>query len=153
MRPCLAALCSVIAVTAVLATPGVASASQLIGRNASSVQLRVNARGEAMLSYTTAGKRMNVLAWGATNAVAPAMGTAQVQFRLDYAGGWGKYKRNLAKSFANTCRPYTGRSSRGSSRAAPRRTGAIGRCRAGSAGSRISDSTPGSRCRAPGRST
>jgi hypothetical protein len=103
-----AALSSILAMTAVLVAPGIASASQLIGRNASNVQLRVNARSEAMLSYTTAGKRMNVLAWGATNAVSPSMGTAQVQFKLDYAGGWGKYKRNLAKTFANTCQPYTG---------------------------------------------
>lgn len=107
MRIRLAALSLLVAVTALVA-PALASASQLIGRNASAVQLRVNTRGEALLSYTTAGKRVNVLAWGATNALAPQMGGTQVQFKLDYAGGWGKYRRNLAKGFANACRPYNG---------------------------------------------
>lgn len=91
-----------------LGSPGLASASQLIGRNASQLELRANVKGEALLSYTTNGKRFNVLAWGAMNAVAPTTGTQQTALRLDYAGGWGKYRRNLTLSFVNTCGPYTG---------------------------------------------
>lgn len=97
-----------VAVTAALLLPGVASASQLIGRNATNVQLKANARGEALLSYTASGKRVNVLAWGAMNAIHPAMGSQQLKFKLDYAGGWGKYKRNLARTFSSSCKPYAG---------------------------------------------
>ncbi|MFN8222158.1 MAG: hypothetical protein U0R50_02795 [Gaiellales bacterium] len=103
-----AVLGAVVATFALLALPGVASASQLIGRNATNVQLRVNQQGEALLSYSTAGKRVNVLAWGAINAAHPTLGAQQVKLKLDYAGGWGKYRRNLASSFRNACRPYTG---------------------------------------------
>ena len=60
------------------------------------------------MSYTARGKRWNVLAWGAVNAIAPALGAKQVDFKLDYSGGWGTYKKDVWKTFANTCSPYTG---------------------------------------------
>lgn len=85
-----------------------ASASQLIDRNAHGVTLRVNARGEALITYRAAGKLKHVLAWGAVNAIAPTPGRAQVAFKLDYAGGWGKYHRDYWKTFANACLPYSG---------------------------------------------
>ena len=107
MRIRLAAACLLIVAIA-LASPGLASASQLIGRNASDLQLRANAKGEAMLSYTSNGKRVDVLAWGAINAISPAMGSNQTALRLDYSGGWSKYGRSLARSFVSTCGPYTG---------------------------------------------
>src|SRR5262249_17027245 len=69
----------------------VAGASQLIDRNASDVRLLVNAKGEALISYRSHGREKHVLAWGALNAVASAPGAKQVAFKLDYAGGWGKY--------------------------------------------------------------
>jgi hypothetical protein len=34
--------------------------------------------------------------------------TPQVAFRLDYAGGWRKYGRQVWRGFADRCRPYDG---------------------------------------------
>src|SRR5262245_21108961 len=68
-----------------------ASASQLIDRNAVGVQLSVNAKGEALLTYKKGGKVMRVLAWGAVDAVSPTDDAPQTELKLDYAGGWGKY--------------------------------------------------------------
>ncbi len=34
-----------------------------------------------------------MLAWGAVDAVAPDPNVPQQQFKLDYAGGWGKYRK------------------------------------------------------------
>src|SRR5689334_7995805 len=61
---CLTALVSVL-------SAGPAAASQLIDRNATDVQLFVDAKGEAMLTYTAGGKTKHVLAWGAVNAIPP----------------------------------------------------------------------------------
>ena len=47
-----------------------ATASTLIDRNASGATIKVNAAGQALVSYTARGKRWNVLAWGAVNAMA-----------------------------------------------------------------------------------
>jgi hypothetical protein len=98
----------VLTTAALLAGP--ANASELIDRDAKDVRLQVNAQGEALLSYTKkdTGKQMNVLVWGAVNAIPPSKTTPQVAFKLDYAGGWGKYKRVVHKSFVNVCKPYTG---------------------------------------------
>jgi hypothetical protein len=86
-----------------------ADASQLIDRNATAVSLAVNARGEALVSYRAAGVLHHVLAWGAVNAVTPAPGTTQVAFRLDYAGGFGKYRdAGYWKRFGIGCARYTG---------------------------------------------
>jgi hypothetical protein len=88
--------------------PASASASELIDRNAGNVTLKVDGKGRALLGYTARGKRWNVLAWGAVNALAPTASRRQVQFKLDYSGGWGTYKRNVWKTFRNGCRPYDG---------------------------------------------
>jgi hypothetical protein len=101
-------LLTLLAVVAALSLPGSALGSQLIARDAKDVQLRVNAKGEALVSYTVKGKRWNVLAWGAINAVHPNPGVPQVAFKVDYAGGWGKYRKTLSRSFTNACRPYSG---------------------------------------------
>jgi hypothetical protein len=98
--------CAVVASLAAGASS--ASASDLIDRNAHGVSLRVNAKGEALITYTAAGKQKRVLAWGALNAIAPTRTRPQVSFRLDYAGGWGKYHRDYWKSFTNKCSAYTG---------------------------------------------
>lgn len=76
-----------------------AAASELIDRNASGVQLRVNGSGQALLSYTARGERRNVLVSGAVNAIHPAPGRAQVAFRTDYSGPAG---------FAGGCAQYDG---------------------------------------------
>ena len=65
-----------------------ASASIIIDRNPTVVSLQANTAGEALVSYTVHGKRMNVLAWGAVNAVAPSLDHLQSAFFLDYTGGY-----------------------------------------------------------------
>jgi hypothetical protein len=80
-------------VTVVLAAAAVpvAGASQLIDRDASDVQLLVNAKGEALLSYRAHGVEKHVLAWGAVDALPATAAARQLRLRLDYSGGWGKY--------------------------------------------------------------
>jgi hypothetical protein len=86
-----------------------AHASQLVDRNASAVSLSVDANGEAMITYEKAGRVEHVLAWGAENAIAPAVDAAQVAFRLDYSGGYGKYHLGRYWDAAGwVCLPYDG---------------------------------------------
>jgi hypothetical protein len=85
-----------------------ASASQLIDRNAKDVRLAVNAKGEALITFNDAGQAKHVLAWGAINAVAPTRAHAQVAFKLDYAGGWGRYHKLYYKTFGTQCGAYDG---------------------------------------------
>jgi hypothetical protein len=87
---------------------GTANASQLIDRNAHDVSLAVNAKGEALITYTAGGVTKHVLAWGAVNAIAPTQIRKQVAFDLDYAGGWGKYHREYWKTFNGSCAAYDG---------------------------------------------
>jgi hypothetical protein len=89
---------------------GNAQASErLADVDVSDVSLRVDALGEALVTYRTqAGSIRHVLAWGAENALAPNPEVPQATFRLDYAGGWGKYKRKVWLTFHDACRPYTG---------------------------------------------
>jgi hypothetical protein len=85
-----------------------AHASELIDRNASAVTLAVNDKGEALLSYRADGKLKRVLASGAVNAIPPTRGKKQVEFQLDYSGGYGKYKRNYWQTFGTACGGYDG---------------------------------------------
>jgi hypothetical protein len=85
-----------------------ANASQLIDRNATGVKLEVNTKGEALITYRAGGKVKHVLAWGAANAIAPTQSRPQVAFKLDYAGGWGKYHTDYWKTFKNACAAYDG---------------------------------------------
>src|SRR5215213_1087401 len=95
-------------VLAAVAAPSAMSA-QLIDRNAQGVHFAVNSRGEALLSYRARGKVRHVLAWGAMNADAPTPTRQQVAFKLDYTGGWGKYRDDgYWKTFVNTCARYDG---------------------------------------------
>jgi hypothetical protein len=97
------------AVTAAFAAfAATASASTLIDRNAHGVKLEVDAKGEALVSYTAGGKAKHVLAWGAVNAIAPTRTRKQVDFTLDYAGGWGKYHRDYWRTFTGSCGAYDG---------------------------------------------
>lgn len=93
---------------AALALTAVADASQLVARNAKGVKLAVNAKGQALLTYREGSRVRRVLAWGAINARHPRQGVPQIQFRLDYSGGWGTYGRAVWKNFPNACRPYDG---------------------------------------------
>jgi hypothetical protein len=95
----------------VLGAAGPASASKIIAGNASRIQLAVDSRGQALVTYRDNGRVRRLLAWGAIDArVRPASpsGLQQVKFSLDYAGGWGKYRRAIWKTFSNACRPYDG---------------------------------------------
>jgi hypothetical protein len=79
--------------------------------NIRDVSLRVNTKGEALLTYTRkSGAIRHVLIWGAVNAnnsSDPSL--RQVRFKRDYSGGWGKYHRaGYCKTFENACRPYEG---------------------------------------------
>jgi hypothetical protein len=85
-----------------------ANASQLIARDATSVRLQVNAKGQALVRYTANGKRVKLVAWGAIDARQPGPGVRQVSLRLDYAGGWGTYRRDVSKGFRNVCGRYRG---------------------------------------------
>lgn len=93
---------------ACLCAAGAASAAQLIDRNATGVKISIDTKGEALLTYRTGGAVKHVLVWGAVNALDPIAGTRQVKFRLDYAGGWGKYHTLYWKTFAGTCGKYDG---------------------------------------------
>jgi hypothetical protein len=88
--------------------PAPAAASELIDRNAKNVKLAVNEQGQALLTYQARGRTWRVLAWGAVDAIAPTPSRPQVKFRLDYAGGWGTYRKQVWRTFANACRAYDG---------------------------------------------
>jgi hypothetical protein len=90
-----------VALALLVLTPGAASASQLIDRDAGGVRLVVNARGQALLTYRAHGRWQRVVAWGAINARHPSRSVPQVQFRKDYSGrSWS--------SVSSGCRPYDG---------------------------------------------
>ena len=91
-----------------LAATGSARASQLVDRNARNVHLRVNAKGQALITYRTGRGLRRVLGWGAINSRPSASAGKQVSFRLDYSGGWGTYHRRLWQAFPDTCRRYDG---------------------------------------------
>jgi hypothetical protein len=95
---------------ACLALAGPAAASEpLSDLDARAPTLAVNARGEALVTYRRSGGRIRrVLVWGAVDARTPDSGLQQVRFRYDYAGGWGKYRRAVWRTFRNRCRPYDG---------------------------------------------
>jgi hypothetical protein len=97
-----------VAVAAAAIVAQTANASQLIDRNAHGIKLAVNGKGEALLSYTSSGRAKHVLAWGAVNALAPTTSRPQVAFKLDYAGGWGKYHKNYWQTFGKSCGKYDG---------------------------------------------
>jgi hypothetical protein len=96
------------ALFAALALPLGAGASNLLDRNAKHVKLQVDRRGNALVTYSAAGRVRHVLAWGALNARNPNPSVPQVHFKLDYSGGWGKYRKTYWKGFPNACRAYDG---------------------------------------------
>jgi hypothetical protein len=92
---------------------GSARASTLLGdRNVSNASIAVDARGIAVVTYTTsAGVQRHVLAWGAVNALAHQTSPTDVQtaFQFDYSGGWKSHQdANFWKKIKNVCKPYDG---------------------------------------------
>ena len=98
----------VAAILAAATLPDVAYASELIARNTSTERLVVSAEGKALLTFHSQGRLQRVLAWGALNAGMPTEAQPQGQFRIDYSGGWGTYRRPVWKTLRNTCGPYRG---------------------------------------------
>ena len=99
-----------LAVIGACVAAGTAAGSQPVGdRNVRNPTLQVNATGEALISYVREnGQPRHVLAWGAINARWPNATIPPTRFRFDHAGGWGKYGRQVWRSFRNACRPYDG---------------------------------------------
>jgi hypothetical protein len=96
-------------VLAVVGSP--ATGSELVqDANVSMVSLKVNGKGEALISYRRSdGRPRNVLVWGAVNARPPSPDVPQVRFKWDYAGGWGKHRDGKYWArFKDSCRPYDG---------------------------------------------
>src|SRR4051812_19127066 len=95
---------------ALVLAPAALGAEALSDVDVTNLTLAVNAKGEALLSYTrTNGQPRHVLAWGAVNALAPSADVPQVHFKWDYAGGWKKYRNaKYWKTFRNACKPYDG---------------------------------------------
>jgi hypothetical protein len=95
----------ILSTVAVAALAAPVQASQLIARDAHSVRLAVDVHGRALISYRSQGKSHRVLAWGAINAIAPTRARSQVEFHIDYSGGWGSSGKAVWRSFRNSCRP------------------------------------------------
>src|SRR5579872_55184 len=78
-----------------------AAASQVISTStATNIKLGVNDKGQAFVTYTQGGKTVQVLAFGAVNAVPPTPGGKQVAFTLDYSGGYTQFKGSLSQATA-----------------------------------------------------
>ena len=104
-----AALLSLVLAGSVAANP--AAASEYFGDlDVTFLSLKVNARGEALISYRKAnGARRDVLVRGAVNARAPDPQRPQVKFEMDYSGGWRMHgSAGYARSFRDKCRAYDG---------------------------------------------
>jgi hypothetical protein len=101
LREMKAAVPLIVAGSLALSIAGVASGSEIIDRNAQNVRLSVDGSGRALVSYSSRGRAMHVMAWGAVDARQPTSGRPQVAFRKDYSGRqW--------TSFKNQCRTYDG---------------------------------------------
>src|SRR6478735_5770298 len=87
-----------------------ARASEQFGDlDVSFLSLKVNDRGEALVTYrTTKGVVRHVYVWGAINAHAPSPNAPQVRFSYDYAGGLKRSGRQTWRAFADRCAPYAG---------------------------------------------
>ena len=78
-----------------------ASGSELVqDPNAALLSLKVNAKGEALLTYRRAdGRLRRVLAWGAVNARPPSAEIPQVRFRSSSGAapsGWPRWRTSPA---------------------------------------------------------
>jgi hypothetical protein len=92
-------LAACLATALIAAAP--AAASTIIDRNTTAADLQVNSKGEALVSYKAHGITARVLAWGAMNALAPTQARTQVNFKLDYSGGYqANYTANPARKAA-----------------------------------------------------
>jgi hypothetical protein len=89
-------------------TSGTAQASQILIRNAKYPSIAVwdrNGTQIAAVTYFTGRDWQHVLVWGAINARPPSPTIPQVQFKLDYSGGYGSFGTGFWKRVQshNTC--------------------------------------------------
>ncbi len=84
---------------ALVAVP-VAHGSNLVARNVTSIKLKVNKKGVALVQYKARGVQRNVLYWGAE-------GDFRQFFGYDRSGGAVSGRANWQK-FKNACGPYRG---------------------------------------------
>jgi hypothetical protein len=86
-----------------------ACASGRLDLNASAVRLAVSRDGgTALVTYRANGRVRHVLVWGAVNARQPSPASPQVRFRIDWTGGWARYRHTVWQRFGNACRRYDG---------------------------------------------
>ena len=104
----LTTLAALATLVACLGLPGTASASEKLTDNAANIQLQVDGKGHAVVSYSRAGRRWHAVVWGAMNARQPSKSVPQVSFRVDYSGGFKKLGYPLWKTIKNRCKPYDG---------------------------------------------
>ena len=107
-------LAAIIAVLTVVAIPATASASEIIDRNVSNVSLKAAANGQALISFNARGKRWNVLAWNAMNALQPTTARKQTEFKLDYRAGTGRTSATSGRPSGTPAPPMTAPSCSGS---------------------------------------
>jgi hypothetical protein len=89
-----------------LALAGTASAADRLAVNASGIRLAVSKDGKtALVTFSSGGAVRHVLVWGAVNALPPSETTPQVQFKLDFSGGWKTKRKLVWKTFGNACKP------------------------------------------------
>lgn len=102
-------LCLIAAAAALLLAAPAHASEPLSDKNARKPTLAVNKKGEALVTYTTSkGLVRRVLVWGAINALVPSPTIPQVRFKYDYAGGWGKYRKQYWRTFGMGCGRYDG---------------------------------------------
>ena len=103
-------LISAVLAAALLVVASPAGASEQFGDlDVSFLSLRVNGRGEALVTYRTSRRAVrHVYVWGAVNATRTDPRKPQRRFRFDYSGGVLKDGRQTWREFDNQCRPYDG---------------------------------------------
>ena len=93
---------------ALTVAPAATASEALSDRNVRLISFGVYTKGEALLTYARGETLRRVLVWGGVNAREPSATVPQVRFKYDYAGGWGKYRKQYWKTFKNACKPYDG---------------------------------------------
>jgi hypothetical protein len=96
------------ALTAALVVTAPASAAQLLARNTSQVSIKVDRQARAVVYYRIGRLEKAAAVWGAINALPPSQVRKQVEFQIDYSGGFKRLGTPLAKNIRNVCRPYAG---------------------------------------------
>ncbi len=95
-----------VAVACLVASIGAGSAhgTYLVTRDAGAPKLQVDAAGHALVTYKEKGKVKHLLVWGAIGASPPKAGARQVEFKIDYSGGWKSLKdANYWRKIKNVC--------------------------------------------------